>query len=331
LLGQSDNTQLKAVDLTVEPDPDNAGVGKPDKKPPIAGWFFCLWGLFDGVRRNRVNQIHRGGKMTQLSVKAAQNLEAVRNQKPLIHNITNYVVMNTTANALLSMGASPVMAHAVNEVEEMVGLAGALVINIGTLSDPWVTAMLAAGKRASQREIPVILDPVGAGATELRTSTAKKIVAEVVVKVIRGNASEILALRNADSQTKGVDAIHTVEDAAATAKLLAEELGITLAITGAIDLVTDGQRVIRIENGHPLMGCVTGTGCTATAITGAFMAVDSDPVNAAATALAYFGLAGELAAEQAQAPGSYMVALLDALYNITPDQLQSQAKITLET
>jgi hydroxyethylthiazole kinase len=269
--------------------------------------------------------------MTPLPVKAAQNLESVRNQKPLIHNITNYVVMNTTANALLSMGASPVMAHAVNEVEEMVGLAGALVINIGTLSDSWVAAMLAAGRRASQREIPVILDPVGAGATELRTSTAKKILAEVDVKVIRGNASEILALRHDDSQTKGVDAVHSVEDAAATAKLLADELGITLAITGSVDLVTDGQRVIRIENGHPMMGCVTGSGCTATAIAGAFMAVDSDPVNSAAAALAYFGLAGELAAEQAQVPGSYMVALLDALYSITPDQLQSQAKITSET
>ena len=269
--------------------------------------------------------------MTQLADQAAKNLEAVRSQKPLIHNITNYVVMNTTANALLSMGASPVMAHAVDEVEEMVAFAGALVLNIGTLSDPWVTAMIAAGKRASDLNTPVVLDPVGAGATGLRTRTAKEIVAKVDVTVIRGNASEILALRHADSQTKGVDAVHTVDDAAATAQMLAGELGTTLAITGATDLVTDGQRVYRIKNGHPLMACVTGTGCTATAIVGAFLAVDNDPVSAAVTALAYFGVAGEVAAKQAQAPGSFMVALLDALYTITPENLRSQAKITMET
>ena len=268
--------------------------------------------------------------MIELKDQAAKNLEAVREQKPLIHNITNYVVMNTTANALLSMGASPVMAHAINEVEEMVAFAGALVLNIGTLSDPWIASMIAAGKRASANQTPVILDPVGAGATDLRTRTAKEIVAKVDVNVIRGNASEILALRHSDSKTKGVDSIHTVEDAAATAKLLATELETTLSLTGPTDLVTDGKQVIRIENGHPLMACVTGTGCTATAITGAFLAVDNDPVSAATTALAYFGLAGEIAAEKAKAPGSFMVALLDALYTISPEDLLSRAKITVD-
>lgn len=268
--------------------------------------------------------------MSHLADQAAQNLEAVRNQNPLVHNITNYVVMNSTANALLAMGASPVMAHAVNEVEAMVSLAGALVLNIGTLSDPWIEAMIAAGKRASELNTPVVLDPVGAGATELRTLTAKQIVNELDVKVIRGNASEVLALRNAGSKTKGVDAVHTVEDAAATGKLLAEELNITLAITGPTDMITDGNRIVKIENGHPLMARITGSGCMATAITGAFLAVDSDPLSASAAALAYFGLAGELAAEQARAPGSFMVALMDALYSITPDQLCSQAKIISE-
>jgi hydroxyethylthiazole kinase len=269
--------------------------------------------------------------MTQLKEQAAKDLEAIRNRKPLIHNITNYVVMNTSANVLLSMGASPVMAHAVNEVEEMVAFAGALVINIGTLSDPWIAAMMAAGKRAAAANTPVILDPVGAGATELRTHTAKRMAEELEVSVIRGNASEILALRQADSRTKGVDAIHTVEDAAATGKLLASELGTTLAITGPTDLVTDGNRVVRVENGHPLMSLVTGTGCAATAITGAFLAVDGDPVCATAAALAYFGLAGEIAAENANAPGSYMVALLDALYTISPDDLLRGARIVNET
>ena len=208
-------------------------------------------------------------------------------------------------------------------------MAGALVINIGTLSEPWIAAMLAAGRRASELNTPVILDPVGAGATKLRTNTAKKILSEVNVSVVRGNASEILALGHGGSRTKGVDAIHSVDEAADTAKLLASDLGATLAITGATDLVTDGQRVIRIAYGYPLMSCVTGTGCTATSIIGAFSAVDSDPVGSAATALAYFGLAGEIAAEQAKAPSSFMVAMLDALYGITPESLKSKAKITV--
>jgi hydroxyethylthiazole kinase len=222
------------------------------------------------------------------------------------------------------------MAHAVNEVEEMVAFAGALVLNIGTLSDSWIASMLAAGRCASANQTPVILDPVGAGATKMRTRCAKEIAAKVDIAVIRGNASEILALRHADAKTKGVDSLHSVEDAVATAKLLAKELDTTLALTGPIDLVTDGKRIVRIENGHPLMACVTGTGCTATAIAGAFLAVDSDPVSATSTALAYFGLAGEIAAETAKAPGSFQVALLDALYTVSPEDLRSLAKITAE-
>jgi hydroxyethylthiazole kinase len=268
--------------------------------------------------------------MNDMNRKAAENLTAVRKAKPLIHNITNYVVMNYTANALLAMGASPVMAHASNEVEEMVCLAGALVINIGTLSDMWVKAMLIAGKKASQRSIPIILDPVGAGATKLRTSTAKQILKETEISVVRGNASEILSLSDTQAMTRGVDAIHSVEDAAGNAKALALNLGNTLAITGPQDLITDGKRVLRVSNGDPLMGRVTGTGCTATAIIGAFLAVDPDPVSAAATALAFFGFAGEVAAESAKAPGSYMIALLDALYTITPEMLKSAAKIAKE-
>lgn len=268
--------------------------------------------------------------MNQWADHAAQNLTAIRNQPPLVHNITNYVVMNSTANILLAMGASPVMAHALDEVEQMVDFAGALVINIGTLSHPWVEAMLAAGKHASQRQIPIVLDPVGAGATRFRTDTAKAIVAQTDVTVIRGNASEILALRHAGSRTKGVDASHSVEDAAATARQFASQLETTLAITGVVDLVTDGRRAIRIHNGHPLMARVTGTGCAASAIVGAFLAVDEDPMRAAVCALAYFGLAGEIAAEKAQAPGSFMVALLDALYTIDPGTLSDRAKIAVD-
>ncbi len=260
--------------------------------------------------------------MENLPAQAARNLAEIRKQKPLVHNITNLVVMNYTANALLAMGASPVMAHAISEVEEMVSFAGALVLNIGTLTEDWVESMLTAGKKATALGTPIILDPVGSGATSLRTVSAKKILSQVGVGVLRGNASEILSLRHADSRTKGVDSIHGVEDAAQAAETLAVELATTLAITGPVDLVTDGERTVRIANGHPLMASVTGTGCTATATIGAFLAVDPDPLSAAATALAYFGVAGEVAAETAAAPGSFMIKLLDALYTITPEDLQ---------
>ncbi|MBC2709721.1 MAG: hydroxyethylthiazole kinase, partial [Desulfosarcina sp.] len=242
-------------------------------------------------------------------------------------NITNLVVMNYTANALLAMGASPVMAHAENEVEEMVSHAGSLVLNIGTLTDDTVVSMIKAGKKASIQKTPIILDPVGAGATSLRTVSAQKIIAETNISVIRGNASEILSLRHSDSKTKGVDSVHAVDDAAQTAKTLASELKTTLAITGPVDFITESNRVYRVSNGHPLMARVTGTGCTATAAIGAFMAVDPDPVSATVTALAYFGLAGEIAGESASAPGSFMIGMLDALYTITPDQLKEDCKI----
>jgi len=265
--------------------------------------------------------------MENLSSKAAENLDAVRKNKPLIHNITNFVVMNYTANALLAMGASPVMAHAPNEVEQMVSFAGALVLNIGTLTDDWIDSMIKAGEKATELKTPVILDPVGSGATSLRTESAKKIINETNISVIRGNASEILSLKKSDSKTKGVDSIHSVEDAAHTAKILAKNLQTTLAITGSVDLVTDGDRTVHVSNGHPLMSCVTGTGCTATAVIGAFLAVDKDPFSATATALAFFGLAGEIAGKKAQAPGNFMIEMLDALYLITPEKLQSGCRI----
>jgi hydroxyethylthiazole kinase len=268
--------------------------------------------------------------MATLSEKAAENLALLREKKPLIHNITNYVVMNYTANALLAMGASPVMAHAQNEVEDMVSFAGALVLNIGTLTDDWIASMIKAGIKASALGTPIILDPVGSGATPLRTNSAKQIIDQSKISVIRGNASEILSLRHADSKTKGVDSVHSVDEAAETAKILAEELHTTLAITGPVDLITDGRQVVRVSNGHPLMGYVTGTGCTATTAIGAFLAVDSNPVSATATALAFFGLAGEVAGQTASAPGSFMIQLLDALYTITPDALREGSKIEEE-
>ncbi len=266
--------------------------------------------------------------MTELAVKCAENLEKIRRNKPLIHNITNFVVMNYTANVLLATGASPVMAHAENEVEEMVGFAGALVINIGTLTDIWVASMVRAGKKASELGTPIVLDPVGSGATRLRTEAAKTIIAETNVSIVRGNASEILSLHNADAQSKGVDSLHAVDEAEGSAMILAKELGATLAITGPTDFITDGSRIVRVANGHPLMPVVTGTGCSATAVIGAFAAVDPDPVTATATGLAFFGLSGEVAGNSAKGPGSFMTALLDSLYLLSGDEVAAGCRIT---
>jgi hydroxyethylthiazole kinase len=262
-----------------------------------------------------------------LAQKAGENLRNLREKKPLIHNITNYVVMNYTANALLASGASPVMAHASEEVEEMVSFAGTLVLNIGTLTPYWVDSMLKAGKRANELNVPVILDPVGSGATKLRTDSAKRLIEEISIKVVRGNASEVLSLAHEGSKTKGVDSIHTVDEAADAALVLSKELNITLAITGKVDLITDGERIYRVSNGHELMGYCTGTGCTATVLIGAFLAVDSDPVTATTTALAYFGLVGEKAATKAPSPGSFQIAMLDALYTMDEKQMEEGAKI----
>jgi hydroxyethylthiazole kinase len=263
----------------------------------------------------------------RLAQKAADNLKKVRERKPLIHNITNYVVMNYTANALLACGASPVMAHAIEEVEEMVSLAGALVLNIGTLTPLWVEAMLCAGKKANLLKVPIVFDPVGSGATRLRTDSAKRLTRELSVQVVRGNASEVLSLAKMDARTKGVDSLHSVEEAEGAAIALAKELKTALAITGRVDLITDGERIYKVHNGHEMMGRVTGTGCTATVMIGAFLAVDPDPVEAATTALAYFGLAGEWAAAHAKSPGTYQISLLDALFLIHEEGLQKGVKI----
>jgi hydroxyethylthiazole kinase len=262
-----------------------------------------------------------------LAQRASDNLKKLRDKKPLIHNITNYVVMNYTANALLACGASPVMAHAAEEVEEMVSFAGALVLNIGTLTLEWVEAMLRAGKKANSLKVPIVLDPVGSGATRLRTDSSQRLARDLSLQVVRGNASEVLSLARKESRTKGVDSIHTVDEAQEAAIALAKDLKTTLAITGKVDLITDGKRILKVHNGHELMGRVTGTGCTATVIIGAFLAVDPDPVSAAATALAYFGLTGEKAASQAKTPGSYQIALLDALFSIDQEELRKGAKI----
>jgi hydroxyethylthiazole kinase len=255
------------------------------------------------------------------------DLQRIRAEAPLVHNITNYVVMNTTANALLCLGASPVMAHAAEEVEEMAAMAAALVINIGTLSSSWIESMLKAGRKAKERGIPIVLDPVGAGATRFRTETAQTLLREARPTIVRGNASEILALGQTAQGTKGVDATHRTEQALDTARALARQHGCVVVVSGAVDLAVSPERTIRGLNGHPMMAKVTGLGCTASALAGAFAAVNSDPLRAAAHAMAVMGIAGEIAAERAQGPGSLQMRFLDVLYGLAESDVVSRLRI----
>src|SRR5436190_15113734 len=259
-------------------------------------------------------------------IAAGTTLGELRAAKPLVHQITNSVVMNETANATLALGALPVMAHAVEEVEEMASVAGALVLNIGTLSKHWIEAMLLAARAANSAQVPVVLDPVGAGATRLRTETARKILDETEVAVVRGNAAEVATLAGRDAEIRGVESIEASDSGAELAAAAAAALGCVASVTGPVDHVSDGERTIAIANGDALLGTVSGTGCMSTAITGCFLAVASTPLEAAAEALVAFGVAGEDAAVGARGPGSFHVALYDALYNLDPATLDSRAK-----
>jgi len=235
--------------------------------------------------------------------------------------------MNTTANALLAIGASPVMAHALEEVEEMISLAGALVINIGTLSPAWVEAMVKAGKEAQRRKIPVVLDPVGSGATKYRTDTALMLIREIKPAMIRGNASEIKSLLRSELGTKGVDSRHVPAEVLGEAKALSRSAGCVVSVSGPEDLIVEGDNVVRVSNGHPMMSKVTGMGCTASAITGAFVAVNPSPFKAAAHAMAVMGIAGEMAAGRSAGPGSFQMNFLDILSCIQESDITQRFKI----
>jgi hydroxyethylthiazole kinase len=264
-----------------------------------------------------------------MSVSPGSTLRLIRERKPLVHQITNYVVMNETANATLALGALPVMAHAREEVEEMVALASALVLNIGTLSPPWVDAMLVAGKAANVAGVPVVLDPVGAGATRYRTDTAKRLLSEVDVAVVRGNQGEVATLVGVAAEVRGVESIGGGGEPAELARAAARALEVVASVTGAVDHVSDGERVLAIANGHALLASVTGTGCMSSAMTGCFLAAKPDvPLEAAAEALAAFGLAAEDAAREAQGPGSFHMRLYDALAALDPATLDERVKIS---
>ncbi|MED1203422.1 hydroxyethylthiazole kinase [Heyndrickxia acidicola] len=254
----------------------------------------------------------------------SEALEKVRVQNPLVHNITNVVVTNWTANGLLAIGASPVMAYAAEEVADMAGISSALVLNIGTLNPVTVDAMILAGKAANKQGIPVIFDPVGAGATSYRTETAQRIMREVKLSVIRGNAAEIANVAGEAWEIKGVDAGNANGDVMKLAISTSKKHKITVVITGKTDVVTDGETTYTISNGDPLLTKVTGTGCLLTSVIGAFAGVEKNAVKAAAAALVVYGVAAEKAAHLAadRGPGSFQIEFLNQLSKVSADDIQ---------
>ncbi len=265
--------------------------------------------------------------MADFNQKIGEALVRLREKRPLVHHITNFVVMNDCANITLHIGGSPVMAHAPEEVEEMVGLADSLVLNIGTLTKELVEAMVLAGRRANEKGIPVLLDPVGAGATAMRTGAAKRLLSEIGVSIIKGNAGEVSVLAGVEAVVRGVDSAGTAGDLPEVAKKLAKDCGCTVVITGATDWVSDGRRTHSVHNGHSMMGTITGTGCMAGSMVGAFAGTVDDPLLAALAGLACFGVAGEMAAAKESLPASFKQALLDGVYALTAEQAAGLARI----
>jgi hydroxyethylthiazole kinase len=244
-------------------------------------------------------------------MKAEEALQRIYEERPLIHHLTNYVTVNLVANTTLSIGALPVMAHALEEVVEMVSLASALVVNIGTLDPSFIEAALIAGHRANARGIPVVLDPVGAGATSFRTETAKRLLSELSIAAVCGNAGEIATLAGLTAEVRGVESL--AGDPREAATKAARAVGTTVAATGKTDYVSDGECTVAISNGHPFMSRVVGSGCASTAVVGCFTAVGGAETETVAHALAYFGRAGEVAAKGAAGGGTFEPQLLDAL------------------
>lgn len=256
-------------------------------------------------------------------------LSQVRETRPLVHHITNTVTINDCANITICAGAAPVMAEAAEESAEMVTAAGALVLNIGTLNPAQVKSMLSAGKKANELGVPVVLDPVGAGATELRTKAVLRILKEVKVAVLKGNAGEIGVLAGAGGKVRGVDSCGLAGDPVETAKACARSTGTVVAMTDETDVVTDGERVVLVKNGHVMMERLSGTGCMASSVVGSFVAVAEDPLVGAAAALVAFGRAGEKAAAAAgvRGPYSFRTALFDELYTLTPEDLEAEGRL----
>lgn len=260
-------------------------------------------------------------------------LEKVRVNKPLVHNITNYVTVNDCANILLAIGGSPIMADDIKEAADITQISSALVINIGTLNERTIESMIASGKKANELNIPVVFDPVGAGASDFRNETTKRILEEVKMSVLRGNMSEIKFISGLESTTKGVDASESDartenDEGINIAKSLSKKLNCTVAITGATDIISDGERVAILENGTKLLANVTGTGCMTTALVGAFCGASSDYFISAISGIMSMGIAGEIAFEKAGqiGTGSFHIAIIDAISNLNTKIIRDMAK-----
>ena len=257
----------------------------------------------------------------------ASILNEIRNNSPLVHNITNYVVMNNTANALLSVGASPVMAHSLDEVEDIISISSSLVINMGTLSELWVDSMIKAGKKANELKKPIVFDPVGIGASSYRTEVAKEIIEKTSPCVIRGNASEIMVLAQLSSVTKGVDSTAKTVEALNGAIQLSKELNNTVVVSGETDYIVTRNKVSSVNNGREIMSKVTGMGCTATSVIGASIAVEDDVHEAAVFSMALMGVAGEIAESKSNGPGSFQISFLDTLSSVSSKIISDNARI----
>lgn len=262
-------------------------------------------------------------------------LTEIKEKKPLVHHITNYVTVNDCANIVLAIGASPVMADAPEEAEDMASIASALVINIGTLNSSTVKSMLIAGKKANELGIPVVLDPVGVGATPYRRQTALSLIEKIKFAVIRGNTAEIKILCGMEAASKGVDSEETPSgDAKVIAKSLAIKLNTVAAVTGATDYVSDGKRVVILNNGHKMLTNVTGTGCMTTSLIGAYLGVTNDYIDAAAAGIMTMGIAGEKAYEKLppddKGSGTFRAKLIDSVYELTCNDFAERGKVYVE-
>jgi hydroxyethylthiazole kinase len=262
-----------------------------------------------------------------MKVAASDMLEKVRTEKPVVHHLTNWVTIYDCANVVKVFGASPVMAHAKEEVADMAGIASAVVLNIGTLTTDFVESMKLAAKSANRKGIPVVLDVCGAGATKFRDDKCFEILDEVKVDIIKGNASEIARIAGENVQTKGVDAAAVEKNLEEVASGLAKKRNCTVVITGVEDIVADGKRVVRVKNGHPMMTNIVGTGCMAASVIGTFAAVEKDLVEASVAGLVCYEVAAEIAAQEAKGPGSFKEKLFDAVFNLDADSVNRMQKV----
>ena len=274
---------------------------------------------------------------TDIAQKVVELLNRLKNKKPLIHNITNYVTVNDCANILLAIGASPIMADDLKESADITSIASALVINIGTLNERTIESMIASGKKANELNIPIVLDPVGAGASSFRNETTKRILEEIKISVLRGNMSEIKFIAGLESETKGVDASESdlksdSDEGVRVAKSLAKRFNCTVAITGVCDIVSDGEKSVTIENGTKMLSNVTGTGCMTTALVGGYLGAcetKEDLFIAAISGIVSMGICGEIAEERAGniGLGSFHMAIIDAVSNLDEENLLNRSKI----